>query len=969
MTRALSVPTLTPDDEHALAEAGYVATRLGFWRDTHGHDREVPTSEALRRALDLRAAGGRPANDDTPNGRAPVAATTEALIEPTEQETDSMDEGYTAPRPEQPSEAREGVDPYEAFVAAKRVEAKVTGFLAEAISAVLFPFQRDCVRWALERGCAALFESFGLGKTFQHLEAARQVLLREGGRFLIVAPLGVRAEFVRDAAKLGVPLTFVRTDAEVPEEGVCLTNYEAVRDGRVDPRRFVGVSLDEVQCLRGGGKTKMFREFMALFEGSAIRYRLIMTATPAPNEYEELLVYAAFLGVMDQGAAKTRWFKRDSQKADNLRLHPHKAAEFWAWVSTWALFVTKPSDLGYSDEGYALPPLSVHWHELPSDHASAGVERSGQARLLADPAAGIVEASREKRRSLDARVAKVVDLVRALRTNPVGEGDTPHARTGLSDQVVVWCDLNDEQADIEKALAAEGIPCSSMYGRQDIDTREALVARWKDKETSVFLTKPVMYGAGVNLQQCHTMVFAGIGYKFADFIQAVHRIYRFLQIWGCDVHLIHTAAEASVRRELESKWRAHDELVATMTAIVREHGLARSAMNAALGRATDVLRREVVTERCVLVNNDTVRETRRVKGDSIHLILTSIPFGNQYEYCPSFFDFGHTDDPAHFFAQMDHLTPELLRVLAPGRVLAVHVKDRIVPGGLTGLGFQTLYPFHADCIAHYTRHGFALLGMVTIVTDVVRENNQTYRLAYTEQCKDGSRQGVGVPEYLLLFRKPQSDRSKGYADTPVVKLKEEYSLGRWQIDASGFHRSSGDRLLSAEDFRGLTHDQMFKLFRRWNLGEVYDYERHVALNESLEARGALPVDFSLLQPHSWSEHVWTDVARMRTLNSTQAMKGREQHLCPFPIDIVDRAIRQYSMPGEVVFDPFAGLLTVPARAVALGRLGRGHELSDKYFDDGLHHVWAAERRLAVPTLFDLDAALVTDAADGEGAPA
>ncbi|MDO9016590.1 MAG: DNA methyltransferase [Deltaproteobacteria bacterium] len=883
-----------------------------------------------------------------------------------------MDEAYTASAAAQSDrhhEAPEGVDPYEAFIAAKRVEAPSGGFVAEAISAILFPFQRDAVGWALARGCAALFESFGLGKTFQHLELVRQVLAREGGRGLIVAPIGVRAEFMRDAATLGVPLTSVRTDAEVPESGACITHYEAVRDGKVDPRRFVVVSLDEVQCLRGGGATKMFREFMSLFEGAeAIRYRFIASATPAPNEYIELLVYAAFLGVMDIGAAKTRWFKRDSTKADNLKLHPHKEAEFWAWVASWALFITKPSDLGYSDEGYVLPPLEVHWHELPSDHARAGIERSGQARLLADPAAGIVEASRERRGSLDARVAKVLDLVRALRTNPVGEGDTPHARTGLSDQVVVWCDLNDEQDAIEAALAAEGIACSSMFGGLDIDERETRVERWKARETSVFLSKPVMYGAGVNLQQCATMVFAGVDYKFAPFIQAIHRIYRFLQLHLCRVHIVLTAAQAAIRRDLERKWRAHDELVATMTNLVRTYGLARSAMHALLGRATTVARREVVTSRCVVVNNDTVMETRCMAADSVGLICTSIPFGNQYEYCSSFYDFGHTDDPAHFFRQMDHLTPELLRVLQPGRILAVHVKDRIVPGGINGLGFQTLYPFHADCIAHYTRHGFALLGMVTIVTDVVRENNQTYRLAYTEQCKDGSRQGVGVPEYLLLFRKPQSDRSKGYADVPVVKLKEEYSLSRWQIDASGFHRSSGDRLLSADDLRGLTHAQIFKLFRRWNLSEVYDYEHHVALNRALEERGALPVDFSLLQPQSWSEHVWTDVTRMRTLNGAQAAKGRELHLCPFQFDIVDRVIRQYSNPGDVVFDPFAGIGTVPSRAVTLGRRGRGHELSERYFDDMVFYTQAAERQAAVPTLFDLDAALVTDAADAGGAP-
>jgi hypothetical protein len=207
-------------------------------------------------------------------------------------------------------------------------------------------------------------------------------------------------------------------------------------------------------------------------------------------------------------------------------------------------------------------------------------------------------------------------------------------------------------------------------------------------------------------------------------------------------------------------------------------------------------------------------------ADSVGLIVTSIPFSTQYEYSPSYNDFGHNEDNATFWAQMDFLTPELVRVLQPGRVAAIHVKDRIVPGGINKLGFRTLHPFHAEAIEHYTRHGLAFLGMVTVVTDVVRENNQTYRLGYSEQCKDGSPMGVGVPEYVLLLRKPPTDRSNGYADEPVVKDKAEYSLGRWQVDAHGFWRSNGDRHLGPEDLAGLTHAQMFRLFRDHNLARL-----------------------------------------------------------------------------------------------------------------------------------------------------
>lgn len=338
--------------------------------------------------------------------------------------------------------------------------------------------------------------------------------------------------------------------------------------------------------------------------------------------------------------------------------------------------------------------------------------------------------------------------------------------------------------------------------------------------------------------------------------------------------------------------------------------------------------------------------------------------------------FGHTDNPEHFFAQMDYLTPELHRVLMPGRIYAVHVKDRIQPKGLSGFGFQTVYPFHMDAIAHMQKHGFGYMGMKTIVTDVVRENAQTYRLGWTEQCKDGSKMGVGMPEYLLLFRKRNTDESTGYADVPVVKSKPQqmredgtvqdfnrdqdlplvpgsgYSRTRWQVDAHGFTRSAGNRLLTPGELEQLDHDVIFKLFKQHSLENIYDFEQHVSFGERLEGVGRMPTSFMLLQPQSWSDEVWTDITRMLTLNGSQWSKGKEMHLCPMQFDLADRVIAQMSNPGEVVYDPFGGLMTVPFRAIKLGRFGMGCELSPSYFADGAAYCRAAELEANVPTLFD-----------------
>lgn len=837
-------------------------------------------------------------------------------------------------------------DPYLSFLRAKVKLADRLGVevLDSEINPMLKPHQRDIVRWMVGMGRAACFAAFGLGKSVIQLEVVRITRAKAGGKALIVIPLGVRQEFMRDAAMLGIPVKFIRRIEEADDDGVIyLTNYETVRDGKLDPCAFSVASLDEAACLRGFGGTKTFREFMATFAGDrktmneriageGVPYRFVATATPSPNDYIELLAYSAFLGVMDVGQAKTRFFKRNSEKADELTIHPHKEREFWLWVASWGLFVQRPSDLGHSDDGYSLPEMEVVWHEIPAKHEEAGFDFRGQGMLIKQQALGVVDSAREKRDSLPDRIEKMMEIRAA-------EPD---------EHRIIWHDLEAERQAIEKAIP----DVVSVYGALDDELKAERIIGFSDGEFKELAGKPVMLGSGCNFQRhCARAIFLGIGFKFNDFIQACHRINRFLQTRKVRIDLIYTEAERDIRRQLEAKWEKHNQTVAKMTEIIKEFGLSAASMQADLQRALGVERVEVVGKDFRLINNDAVIEARSLAENSLDLIVTSVPFSTQYEYSPNYSDFGHTDNNAHFFEQMDFLTPELLRALKPGRVAAIHVKDRIVPGGLTGLGYQTVYPFHAKCIEHYTRHGFGYMGMITIVTDVVRENNQTYRLGWSEVCKDGSKLSCGLPEYLLLFRKTPTDTTNAYADEPVKKTKTEYSRSRWQTDAHGYWRSSGNRLMTPEELETLDHDVIFRWFRDYHLSNIYDYEHHVRIGETIDGFGRLPVTFMLLQPPSWIDDVWTDVARMRTLNTLQSQKGKEQHLCPLPFDIVDRVIKRFSNPGDVVFDPFSGIGSVPYRAILNGRKGLGTELSPRYFADAAHWCQAAEREMAIPDLF------------------
>lgn len=831
---------------------------------------------------------------------------------------------------------------YKEFLETKIVLATDSGFDVDPqkVNKALKPHQRDAVMWALKGGRRALFESFGLGKTVQEIEFCHLAAEHSGGRALIVLPLGVKQEFTHDAVEvLGYEKPeYCRTMEEVGQSTsqIVLTNYERVRDGDIRPEYFAATSLDEASVLRSFG-SKTYQTFLDKFK--SVPYKLVATATPSPNKYKELIHYAGYLEVMDTGQALTRFFQRDSTKANNLTLYPNMEDEFWMWVSSWALFITKPSDLNpaYSDAGYDLPPLDVRWHELPV-HYGDTTDRDGQIQLFQEAAEGLKEAAAVKRESIDCRVE---EMKRIVEESP-------------DEHFLLWHDLENERHAIKKALP----DVVDIYGSMDYDLREQRVIDFSNGRTKLFATKKSLSGSGCNFQRyCHREIFVGIDYEFNDFIQAVHRCYRFLQKEPVVIDIIYMENERQIKEALLEKWSNHNHMVAKMIEIVKKYGLNSENKTQRLERKMGVEgsreERTVRGNHYEAVYGDCVEETRAMGSNSIDLIHTSIPFGNHYEYSANYNDFGHNQNTDRFFEQMDYLTPELLRVLRPGRVAAIHVKDRVLFGNTTGTGMPTVEPFHALCISHYMKHGFQYFGMITVVTDVVRENNQTYRLGWTEQCKDGSKMGVGCPEYILLFRKLPSDRSTAYADNPVKKSKEDYTRAQWQIDAHGYWRSSGDRLISKEELKDFPVDSLQQVYRTYSREHVYDYAEHVKLAEDLDKNGKLPAAFMVVAPGSWNQmEVWDDINRMRTLNLNQNRKRAQMHVCPLQIDIVERIINRYSNEGDTVYDPFGGLMTVPMTAVKMHRKGKGCELNPDYFRDGVGYLQAAENEVDEPTLFD-----------------
>lgn len=809
----------------------------------------------------------------------------------------------------------------------------------EEITPSLYPHVKDTVKWAIAGGCRAIFSSFGMQKTVTQLEIIRLVLKHKGGKGLIVCPKRVIVEFLTQGKQhLGIDVSYVKTmqDVENSSTDIMITNYERVRDGesgvRIEPSYFTVTSLDEASVLRGFG-TKTYQEFLPLFAN--VPYRFVATATPSPNRYKELIHYAGFLGIMDTGQALTRFFQRDSTKANNLTLYPHKEKEFWLWVSTWSLFLTKPSDLGYSDDGYQLPELRVHEEVVKVDNSTAGTDRDGQVKMFREAALGLADAAKERRDNMMEKIAKVVEII-----------NRPENK---DDHFLLWHDLEKEREELCKAIPG----CKAVYGSQDDDEADKVIADFKDGNLKYLAAKPEMLGEGLNFQyHCHKAIMF-IDYRFNDKFQAIARIYRFMQKHPVDLFLVYAESEGEIYKSFMQKWKQHNDMVAKMTEIVKENGLFGLKAEEKMMRWMFAQREERSGARWKAINNDNVLECQQMEDNSVDLIVTSIPFSNHYEYTPTYNDFGHNEDNDKFFEQMDYLTPELMRILKPGRLACIHVKDRVLFGNATGDGMPTIDPFSEMTVFHYMRHGFRYMGRITVDTDVVRENNQTYRLGYTEMCKDGSKMGIGCPEYVLLFRKLPTDTSRAYADLPVTKDKKEYSLARWQIDAHASWKSSGNTLLSYDDVRGMGIDKIRNVFRNFSKEHIYNYEQHVKFAEELEEMNKLPKTFMAVDPVSKKPWVWDDVTRMRTLNTKQSQKKRQNHICPLQLDIVERLIERYSNKDEIVFDPFGGIQTVPYCAVKLGRRGLSTELNYDYWRDGLSYLQEAEQEVCSPTLFDL----------------
>lgn len=410
-------------------------------------------------------------------------------------------------------------DGYAEFVARKLTRQPSTGLVTVPdLHESLFGFQKDIVAWALRRGRAAVFADTGLGKSRMQLEWARHV----PGDVLVLAPLAVAQQTAREGAKLGIDVHVCKDGADV-KPGINITNYDRLH--RFDPSIFQGVVLDESSVIKHHN-AKTLGILMAAFESAP--YKLAATATPSPNDYTELGTHAEFLGVCTRSEMLAEFFCHDGGETQVWRLKGHARTAFWRWVAGWAALLRKPSDLGYEDAGYNLPPLTVTQHSLAADHLTA--RKAGM--LFAEQAATLSERRGARRASLDDRVRECAQLANA--------DDEPW---------IVWCDLNDESTALTKAIRG----AVEIRGSDDADVKEQRLTDFAEGRIRVLVSKPSICGFGLNWQHCARMAFVGVTDSYEAYYQAVRRCYRFGQSREVHVHVFSSELEGAVTSNLARK--------------------------------------------------------------------------------------------------------------------------------------------------------------------------------------------------------------------------------------------------------------------------------------------------------------------------------------------------------------------------------------------------------------------------------
>lgn len=622
---------------------------------------------------------------------------------------------------------------YQDFLASKKALAPTSGIdvAFDEIHPMLFPFQKTLVQWALRKGRAALFADTGLGKTLMQAEWARLT----GERVLIIAPLSVARQTVNEARKIGVEVHYTRDGADLID-GINITNYEML--SHFNPDNFGAVVLDESSILKSmASKTRDL--LIEMFANTP--YKLCCTATPAPNDITEIANHAEFLSIMTRVEMLAMFFVHDSDSTAHggWRLKGHAERAFYLWMTSWSMMVKKPSNIGFDDTGYILPPLSV-------EPVIVGTEYRPENQLFFVGLKGITDRSRARKGTVEERVQCAVDLVQ-----------------GSPEQWILWCGRNDESTMLARAIP----DAIEITGSDSPDKKIAAIEAFQEGKYRVLVTKASIAGFGINLQNCSHMAFVGIGDSFESYYQCIRRCYRFGQQQPVEVKIILSEVEqevyANVQRKEQEAEQMSNQLIEHVQSFEREE---IAGVKSHDEYATSTIRNDHYT----LMHGDSCERMAEIADNSVDLSVFSPPFQSLYTYSPTERDLGNSRNADEFYEHFNFIIDELLRVTKPGRNCAVHVQQ--IAASLVHDGFIGLKDFRGDVIRAFVAQGFIYHGEVCIDKDpqvqAIRSHSKS--LLFVQLRKDASWMRPAFADYILVFRKPGEN---------AIPVKPDISNEEW----------------------------------------------------------------------------------------------------------------------------------------------------------------------------------------------
>ncbi len=757
-------------------------------------------------------------------------------------------------------------DTYDKLIESKVIPVKSHGFEPDAFHAPLFDFQQIAVRFALRQGRAALFEECGLGKTIQQLEWARQVEDRTCKPVIILAPLAVAAQTIAEGKHFGIEVKHARELEDVSSRGIYITNYDRVDKFEGVFSELGGVVLDESSILKNfTGKTRVrLTELCA-----RVPFRLCCTATPAPNDWMELGQHAEFLGVMNSNEMLSRWFINDTMNFGTYRLKGHARDDFWRWVATWAACIFKPSDVGCDDRNFTLPELDIieERFEVPTE-----IDTDAEnGELFTMDTVNATNIFRAARKTLKDRVEWVAKKV-------AEEPDKPF---------LIFVETNEEADELVNALPSTewiGAPETvEVRGAERPENKEAKLLHFTEGRARIMVTKTEIAGFGLNWQHCDRVIVFAPSFSFEQWYQGIRRCWRFGQKNEVKNWMLRGSNMDRVADVWAKKMAQFDEMKEEMR---QASAHIRNQVDRQLTCNTSITGRS--GEGWTVYNGDCVRVAKTLPDNSIHFSVYSPPFAELYIYSADVHDMGNCVDDDAFFEQYRHLVREKLRITKPGGLTAVHCKDLVDYKGRDGRA--GIRDFPGRIIALHEEEGWKYHSRVTIWKDPVIEMQRTksHGLLFKNLCTDSRVSRMGLPDYVVWFRKwPEDDGDDAVQHN--YKLPWEYA---------------GEKPPQKDpDNRGTN-------IRLWQ---------------------------------KYASPVWDDIRQTEVLNGRIARADQdEKHICPLQLDVIDRCLFLGSNPGDTVFSPFTGVGSEGYVSVKRGRKFIGSELKLEYWEHACDYLRIAE---------------------------